>query len=201
MRLTRLGLMLAGLMSCAALGLETALSIPDAASSPEPPRHTLAPAAPVAAVPVDDTALVTEIAARPLFTPGRRPPAPPQAAPPVVAEEVAKPEWNWRLAGLMIAPGRREALFLRQGEQRTVSEGQEIDGWILAAVRADGVMLLDGDGTKKLSPELQPPKVAPGQAAWANRAVMATQRQQRLDIKSAEGLLAAASKKMQALQA
>jgi hypothetical protein len=62
-------------------------------------------------------------------------------------------------------------------------------------------MLQGDDGTKKLSPELQPPKVAPAQAAWANRAVMATQRQQRLDIKSAEGMLAAASKKMQALQA
>jgi hypothetical protein len=198
-RLLRLGLMLTGVAACAALGLETVLVVPDAASSPEPPHAERAVPPAMAVAGVDDAALVAQIAARPLFTPGRRPPQPPPEAPPVIA--ITKPEWNWRFAGLMIAPGRREALFLRGGEQRAVAEGEEIDGWTLASVRADGVTLEDSDGSRTLTPEAQPAKVPALRAAAANRAVMAAQLQQRQDIKAAEGILAAASRRMQAATA
>ncbi len=193
LRLIRLGLALASVAACAALGLETVLAVPDAASSPEPPRRERLVPTTVPAASVDTAALVAQIAERPLFSPGRRPPPP---AAPAAVVEIAKPDWNWRLAGLMIAPGRREALFLRQGEQRSVGEGQEIDGWTLASVRADGVTLEGDDGTKTLIPELQATTIPAARAAAANRKVVGVLQQQRKDIAAAEGMLAAASKKM-----
>src|SRR5258708_8225338 len=83
-RLMRLGLTLVCLGAGTALALETALAIPDAASSPEPPHRPRLVTEAAAAPGVADADLVTLIAARPLFRPGRPPPAPPPEAPPPV---------------------------------------------------------------------------------------------------------------------
>jgi hypothetical protein len=154
-RLARLGLVIVCLAAGVGVVLETAAVVPDAASSPEPLRRDVAP--PVQAPAKDATAsdLAAIILERPLFSPQRRPPMPVLAvvapAPPPTA--ASPPEWTWRLAGIMGGPGRREALFIRAGEKRTASEGQEIDGWTLTAVRRDSVTISRADGEKTISPQ------------------------------------------------
>lgn len=196
-RVLRLGLALACLGAGAMLALETALTVPDAVSSPEPPRQL--PKRPalgaVATSGAADDELVTLIAARPLFSPERRPPSPPAEQPTFV--DIAKPEWSWRLAGTMIASDRREALFVRQGDRLAAGEGQQIDGWTLSAIRPDGVTLVDADAVKTLRPEPLAQDPVAAKAAATRRAVLATQNQQyRQNEKAAEGLLVAASKRM-----
>ena len=53
----------------------------------------------------------------------------------------------------MVGPEEREALFTRKDEKRTVSEGQMIDGWTLAAIHPDAVVLNGDDGEKTLHPQ------------------------------------------------
>jgi hypothetical protein len=101
---------------------------------------------------------VAEILQRPLFTPGRRPPAPPAPpAPPPIVAEAPKPEWGkWRLAGIMSSPGRREALFTQGTDKLAIAEGQQIDGWTVAAIGVDSVTLKSNDVEKRLGPERSP---------------------------------------------
>ena len=53
---------------------------------------------------------------------------------------------GWRLTGVVIAPGRRIALLTPRGGGRTVrlAPGEEIDGWLIEAVSAEGVTLRAG---------------------------------------------------------
>lgn len=84
------------------------------------------------------------IAARPLFSPSRRPyvaPAEPEAdAPPAEPEAVATPV---QLVGVFLAEGRRAALLLpeAQGQASWVREGEELAGWQVQRVEQDSVEL------------------------------------------------------------
>jgi hypothetical protein len=98
----------------------------------------------------DNDAFVAQILGRPLFTPGRRPPAPPAPpAPAPLVVESPKRSWDWRLAGIMMSPDKREALFVRDDLRLTVEQGEDIDGWTLVAIGPDNVQI-EGEGGKKL---------------------------------------------------
>lgn len=99
-------------------------------------------------------AAIAAIAARPLFTPGRRPP---EAKKPAAAQDEAPvpkpPELRGRLAGVMLGPEEREALFARQGEKPiAVHVGGEIDGWTVAAIDSDHVELTSAFGKLVMQP-------------------------------------------------
>jgi hypothetical protein len=101
-----------------------------------------------------DPALEREILERPLFTRGRRPPPPSVTPPPPAIVAAAPPQaWEWRLAGIMIAPARKEALLMRQGEKRATVEGDRIDGWRVLHIEPDRIVLGGDDGEKVLTPE------------------------------------------------
>jgi hypothetical protein len=86
------------------------------------------------------------IAARPLFSEGRRPYVPP----PVPVEEVApapiQPSLPLELAGTFLTETDRAALLLVSGESPTwLRKGQLIDGWRIEAIEQDRVQLSKGD--------------------------------------------------------
>jgi len=103
----------------------------------------------------DDTALAAAILERPLFTPNRHPSG---SAPPLPPMETAPASsgWEWRLAGILVTPSRREALFVQAGRKQPVAEGEAIDGWKLVSIRPGGVTLTNGNAEKNLSPEPEP---------------------------------------------
>ncbi len=108
---------------------------------------------------VDDVEnLIATILDRPLFTPGRRPPPPPPTAP--EAAKVA-PELRARLAGMTVGPGEREALFARDnGATVAVKERQAIDGWTVASIATDKVVVRSSFGERVLrpTPDPRPPR-------------------------------------------
>ncbi len=112
-------------------------------------------------------------------------------------------DWHWRLAGIIIGPGLREALFTHAGETRTVREGQQIDGWTVAAIRPHGATLQGAGAAKILSPEgLSPDEEAAAavvraeQNAQAVALVAAAALQQQREQQAAETALAEATKQM-----
>src|SRR5262249_36572544 len=48
---------------------------------------------------------------------------------------------DWRLAGTIIGPDVRIALFAQVGNTRAVPEGKAIDGWVVVSVDRSGVTL------------------------------------------------------------
>lgn len=132
------------------------LALPEAAAI-SPRASDANPSAPAEAAPASEPdldALVRLILARPLFAPGRRPPAPP----PVTnadndKEEVKPPDLEGRLAGTVITPDRREALFAREGERPlAVTEGEAVDGWTVRTIEPDRVVLMSDFGEKIIEP-------------------------------------------------
>ncbi len=113
--------------------------------------------------------------------------------------------WPWRLAGVIIGPGLSEALFTHAGETRTVREGEQIDGWTVAAVRPHGVTLKGGGVEKILSPEgMSADEEALAASARAEEAakvaaaaaVSAASVQQQREQQAAETSLAEATRQM-----
>ncbi len=111
--------------------------------------------------------------------------------------------WQWRLTGVVIGPGLSEALFTHAGETRTAKEGQQIDGWTVAAIRPHGVTLKNAGAEKNLSPEGFSPEEAAAaaralaeQAAQADAIVSAASLQQQRDQQVAEAVLIEATKQM-----
>jgi hypothetical protein len=113
-----------------------------------PPRFSLPP--------IENFAAVT---ARPLFIQDRRP----------VAESASGSVGPWSsltLAGIVIAPGSREAL-IRHGTPATVvhlREGQTVDGWTLRSILSDRVVLSNGAERHELRlfvPTAPPSRAAP----------------------------------------
>jgi hypothetical protein len=90
--------------------------------------------------------IADEILKRPLFTPGRRPPE----------EKVEKPEppqLQGRLAGVMLRPDVRIALFTRPGGKPiSVKEGDVIDGWTASKIEAGRVVLTSAFGEQVVKP-------------------------------------------------
>jgi hypothetical protein len=150
----RLGVMiLAGLqMHPTAAGEEPQAGEPQAG---EPKPAAAPPAVGQAPAQTEIDALIATIQERPLFTPGRRPPAPPleeKVEPSPVVR--TPPELRGRLAGVTLGldDGRR-AVFARQGEKPTVvKEGDEIDGWTVSSIEASRVVLKSSFGEKIVQP-------------------------------------------------
>src|SRR5215469_5152976 len=90
--------------------------------------------------------LVEEILKQPLFTPGRHPPE----------EKVEKPEppqLQGRLAGVMLRPGIRIALFTRPGGKPiSIKEGEVVDGWTVSKIEAGRVVLTSAFGEQVVTP-------------------------------------------------
>lgn len=119
------------------------------AAGPVIPGHTAA-SAPAASRNLD--AMVTEILERPLFSPSR------QAAGESLADaqpvpEKEPPKMPGRLAGVAVLPEVREAVFEGDGEKPVVvKEGQEIEGWTVASIRDDRVVLRSAAGEEIVKP-------------------------------------------------
>lgn len=95
-----------------------------------------------------------EIGERPLFTADRRRKEGPASAP----ERPAETELRLSLVGVILGQGTRTAL-LQNGEPSLlrVSEGQQIQGWILETVHANGIVLRREGSRKVLKLDWKPP--------------------------------------------
>jgi hypothetical protein len=94
---------------------------------------------------------IAAILARPLFSPSRRPPATNAGN----ADDSGLADS--RLAGIVIEPGRRFAVFAPQGAKAlTVTEGETVGGWRVDSISAREVSLSGPDGTKTLQPKFDP---------------------------------------------
>ena len=122
----------------------------DASASNEPVRIQAIAVTQLAAPP-DMDALVAEILGRPLFSPSRQPA---EAAPEQVFETPkGPPKMPARLEGVSIRPEAREALFEREAAKPiAVKEGQEIDGWTVASILPDQVVLKSEAGEQIVKP-------------------------------------------------
>ena len=106
-------------------------------------------------------------------------------------------EWTWRLAGVTIGPQRREALFARGAETRTIREGEEIDGWKVSAVNATSVKLTGPDGERTLSPQRD---AAVAAAGAINEQIRADQRDRKRASQRTETAMQQLTKAMMAPQ-
>jgi hypothetical protein len=112
-------------------------------------------------------ALLTAILARPLFSQTRRPPDVVQAANAGGAELSDK-----RLAGIVIEPDRRLAIFAVTGAKPlTVSEGDSVNGWRVERITPTEISLAGPGGTRTLQPTLDPNHVVPQRQPRAAAAV------------------------------
>lgn len=86
----------------------------------------------------------SEIVARPLFSPGRRPPVPNNAEPPpkiVAAPATVPTTGQFRVIGIIIEGDDRRALIKRaqRGEMIQVSEQEQIAGWTVVSIDPESV--------------------------------------------------------------
>ncbi len=99
------------------------------------------------------------VLARPLFSPGRRPPAA-AAAPGAVAPSLP------RVAGIMVTPAGRRAIFAEKGAKPLVlGEGGQVGGFTVQSIRAGQVTVRGPEGVRVLSPTFDPDAPAPASAA------------------------------------
>ncbi|MBS1214896.1 MAG: hypothetical protein H6R26_3513, partial [Proteobacteria bacterium] len=103
----------------------------------------------------------TEMTARPLFMEGRRPPPEDAQAAAEEAPADLKP-LNIKLMGVVFTPKDKSALFVdEKGKYRRVRKNAQVDGWKLAEVREDRVVMEQQGGAQKELPLMKPkPKVA-----------------------------------------
>lgn len=94
----------------------------------------------------NSVASFNEILARPLFTVSRRPAARSAKGP-------AAP-LKGRLAGIIVGPEEREALFVEAGESKPspLHEGEEIEGWTIEKIELDRVTLRSGTVLETVEP-------------------------------------------------
>jgi hypothetical protein len=134
----------------------------DAAASNKPVRVQPAATTKKKVEPPNIDALVAEILERPLFSPSRQAA---DEAPEEVAEAPKEPpKMPGRLEGVTIRPEAREALFERDGQRPiAVKEGQEIDGWTVASIKPDQVLLKSTEGEQIVKPTngagIKPPQM------------------------------------------
>ena len=86
---------------------------------------------------------VEALLARPLFSPGRRPPPP--AAPAVVQTEPPP-----RLAGTLVGPFGKRAVFAGAGKLVSAGEGDSLGAWMVRAITAGSVVLARPEGWREL---------------------------------------------------
>jgi hypothetical protein len=133
-----------------AIAAELAVHDPTLGNTPEPQQSmSVVKARPAPAV--DLERLAATISERPLFTPGRRRFVPVPVVVPAV-ESVAH-EITARLTGVMIEPANREALFAPDGGKPFAAKlGDQVEGWTITSIEADGVMLDGPFGERRLRP-------------------------------------------------
>src|SRR5215207_1033564 len=110
-----------------------------------------------------DVLLATTLA-RPLFSPTRRPPE--------VAQTTASELTNKRLAGIVIEPDRRLAIFAVTGAKAlTVAEGESVDGWRLEKITPTEIALAGPKGSRTLQPMPEPASAAQSRPQRGNAAL------------------------------
>ena len=112
-----------------------------------PPTPTNAPQA-AASVPEPVAAWVATAVGRPLFAVDRRPPAVAAAA-----SVAAGPQNLPRLAGIVVSPRGRSAIFAGAGDKSTVvAEGAAVGPWRVVAIHADAVDVAGPQGARTVKP-------------------------------------------------
>jgi hypothetical protein len=98
--------------------------------------------------------LVAAALARPLFNPARRPPEKSKA--------IGVDLGDTRLAGILVTPRSRLAIFaVTGGKPLVVNEGEAVNGWEIEKITADSVALRGPSGTTMLQPKLEENAIAP----------------------------------------
>jgi hypothetical protein len=127
------------------------------------PSHAAGlPAVPAGRLAVPDPSQVarwaTTVLARPLFSPGRRPPT---AAAAAAAPGVAAPGLP-RVAGVVVTPAGRRAIFAVKGAKPLVlGEGGQVAGFTVQSIQAGQVTVRGPEGVRVLSPTFDPDAPAP----------------------------------------
>jgi len=106
------------------------------------------------------TRLAATILARPLFSPGRRPPAVAAAGPGAPAESLP------RISGVFVTPAGRRVIFatLKDGKPLVVAEGGHVGAFTVQSIRAGQVTVHGPEGDRVLSPAFDPAAPVPGPA-------------------------------------
>ena len=152
---------------------------PDAGTlAPLPRLEAHETAGPGALAPVS---AFSAVAARPLFSPTRRPDMPLPAAPPPVAVATpatvaVPPPPPGTLLGVLISPhGASAILRLLNGRSETVREGGTVEGWRVKQVSSDRVLLV----SDAVSAELTFPAARAAPAPVAGAAALPPLRRRR----------------------
>jgi len=158
-------LMVTGIGALLAIALAWELTAMDAVpDGPVAPPGPVAPAPQAALAPAGADlvgAAASTMLARPLFSPTRRPaaarPSPPPPSPP--AEAIP------RLAGIVIGPSGRKAIFAEAaGPARSVGEGGRIGRFTVTMIRPGQVTVTSSEGDRVLRPSFTQATPAPGSA-------------------------------------
>ena len=125
-----------------------AFSAAEPVSVPHSRRAVAAPPAPVS----DHTAeWVATILARPLFSPDRRPPSEAPAA-----RASGAPAGLPRLAGVVVGPFGRSAIFVPEGSKpMVVTEGGRVDAWTVRSIEVGTVQVSGPGGARTLHPSFE----------------------------------------------
>jgi hypothetical protein len=145
-RFAALGLGLGAVALCGLIRLECAAS--PLLAPPPPMLAAAAVANPVAPPPGGDGRVREWVAidlARPLFEPSRRPPA--------TGTATSFP----RLTGIVISTKLKDAIFMPSGAARAVvvTAGSRLDGVLIESIDADGVVVADAGGTRRIRPNFE----------------------------------------------
>lgn len=123
----------------------------------------------------DMESAVATILERPLFSPTRDLPDPIPDTATTETPESAPPQLEARLAGVMIRPGVREALFARAGQKPIpVKVGAKVDGWTVAAIELDRVVLANAFSRQTVRPTPDAKPISRPASAIAARAALAS---------------------------
>jgi hypothetical protein len=114
-----------------------------------------------------------------------------------------RPQWHRRLAGIVITPQLRAAMFAPAGDTSAVQLGQQIDGWTLTEIRPDGVTIESEGETMLLTPRGMAPGTAPPapiplsyEQAQKSRTVSTALREQQRQQETGEAVLTEATRQM-----
>jgi hypothetical protein len=150
--------LLAALAAVLAGVLALEIAAPD-----EPPEIAARPRALALAAPATPSASgvdaaaterrVVTILARPLFEPDRRPPSGPRTA-----SAAAAPSPPPRLAGTLVSPSGKRAIFVAAEGARpvTLGEGDKLDRWTVSEIGNGAVTLTSGQGALRLATAFGP---------------------------------------------
>jgi hypothetical protein len=144
------------LLTCSGLAWLAADGDPATRDAAPPPQPALAGTlddarqVAVAALPAQPAGPWLEQVDRPLFSPGRSPPALP-AAPAAVKAPPPEPPPPVAASGVVLRPAGSVAL-VRLADERTVraAEGEQVEGWLIARIDAEGVELSRGEDRLRL---------------------------------------------------